>query len=268
MEQKKKQPKKTKGKGKNRAKTDEEAKAKELKKIEKARKRREEQELIEKELEEEDEEEKKKHPAASLSDQMIQNLGVDDDFEDDAEVQNAPSTRRAKSQSFSDTKSPFYMDNIFSFSEMTGNNEKEVNGETIEFEVPTKSSQLERDMRSMNNQLIDQRNYLRKIEPRNLKSIFKSSIETDHILNITAAFNSVTSKWLNSNLEFLVNFMLNLTKVDRFGIAVGTLTDDEKQVIFELITKLENAASVYEGSMDDSDQTLEGKLEEVSKAFE
>jgi hypothetical protein len=148
---KKKHAKKSKGKGKNRMKTDEEAKAKELNKIEKARKKREEQELIEKELEETDEsKDKKKHPESSLSDQMIQHLAVDDDFEDDTEVQNAPSTRRAKSQSFSDTKSPFYGDSIFSFSEMTGNkDEKEDVAETINFDVPTKASQLERDMRNM-----------------------------------------------------------------------------------------------------------------------
>lgn len=66
----------------------------------------------------------------------------------------------------------------------------------------------------------------------------------------------------------MVDFLYNLVKLDRFGIAVGTLTDDEKQAIFELITKLENAASVYDGSLDDSDETLESKLEEVNKAFE
>jgi hypothetical protein len=109
---------------------------------------------------------------------------------------------------------------------------------------------------------------LRKIEPENLRSIFKSSIETDHILSITAVFSKVPNQWLNSNLEFMVNFMHNLIKLDRFGIAVGTLTDDEKEVIFNIITKLENAASIYDGSMDDSDDTLEAKLEEVSKAFE
>jgi hypothetical protein len=47
----------------------------------------------------------------------------------------------------------------------------------IDLEIPTKSAQLERDLRSLKGDLEHQREYLCRIDPSNLLSIFKSSIE-------------------------------------------------------------------------------------------
>ena len=116
--------KKRKGKGKNRMQTDEEAKEKEQKKIEKARKKQEEL-------------------------RMLEEMDVDDDFDDDDDMEacNAPSTRKAKSQPVSDAKSPFHGDSLVSFGETS--DKKEVKSALIEFDIPTKAAQLERDLKSM-----------------------------------------------------------------------------------------------------------------------
>lgn len=47
----------------------------------------------------------------------------------------------------------------------------------VDLEIPTKSAQLERDLRSLKGDLEHQREYLCRIDPSNLLSIFKSSIE-------------------------------------------------------------------------------------------
>lgn len=116
--------KKRKGKGKNRMQTDEVAKEKEQKKIEKARKKQEEL-------------------------RMLEEMDVDDDFDDDDDMEacNAPSTRKAKSQPVSDAKSPFHGDSLVSFGETS--DKKEVKSALIEFDIPTKAAQLERDLKSM-----------------------------------------------------------------------------------------------------------------------
>lgn len=192
---KNKNKKKAKGKGKNRAMTDEEAKEKERQKIEKARKKREEREQLEMEVAEEEEED-------------------NEDFEEC----NAPSTRKSRSQPISDAKSPFHGDSLLAFSDTSiPDLTKSV---SVELEVPTKSAQLERDLRSMKDDLEAQRNYLQRIEPKDLPNIFKSSIETDEVLKIASAFNSGSKKWVNDNASYLISFLYHLTKVDRFGMAV------------------------------------------------
>lgn len=88
-------------------------------------------------------------------------------------------------------------------------------------EVPTKSGQLERDIRSMKNDLNSQRDYLVRIDPDNLKTIFNSSIEFETVLGIAKALNFGTKKWVKTHSEYLVNFITKLTEVERFDMAVA-----------------------------------------------
>ena len=226
--------------------TEEEAKEKEREKMEKARKKREEREQIE--------------------------MEVENDYSgsDDMEVCNAPSTRKSRSQPISDNKSPFHGDTLVSFSDTSIPDIQKSPVE--ELEVPTKSAQLERDLRSMKDDLEAQRNYLQRIDPKELPNIFKSSIETDEVLKITKAFNNGSKKWKNDNAPYLVNFLYHLTKVDRFDMAIEFCTDEEKEDTYKLINNLENSIELIKENedLDGEEETaddLEVKLQVVSEAF-
>lgn len=215
---------------------------------------------------------------------MIQDLDVDDDFEDyEQENANAPSTRKSKSQPLSETKSPFHGDSFFGFGGEQEEKPQEAKSAIIELEVPTKASQLERDMRSLKGHLDDQRSYLRKIQPESLKTIFKSSIEVENILSIVTAFNGAPQKWFTSNTEYLVNFLDNLTQVDRFGIVVGSLNEEESSEVSKLFSSLDSSISSLkeseEGDKEKHDKKdnhsgisvstdLESKLSNIKNAFE
>ena len=160
---------KPKGKGKNRRNIDPKAEAQ--KKILRAERRRKEREEVEDLVEEEnkklqeknqkleEENEKLQHENQKLQEEKkgssfeeIEKMSVDDDFdyEDDFEACNAPSTRKANSENLQDSTSPFFGDNILSFSEKAKEfiapEEKKIK---IDFDIPTKSAQLECDLRSL-----------------------------------------------------------------------------------------------------------------------
>lgn len=109
----------------------------------------------------------------------IAKMEVDDDFDsdDDHEACNAPSTRKSNSETRFDNNSPFIGDSIVSFSEKAFGFMKEKEEVKLDLEIPTKSSQLEKDMRSLKTDLESQREYLLKIKPSSLPSIFSDSIE-------------------------------------------------------------------------------------------
>ena len=112
-------------------------------------------------------------------------------------------------------KSPFFSE-ILSFSSHTENNDVEENTKVKDepednafnlkldsneqvidplvsvLEIPTKSAQLERDLRSLKDSIDSQREYLIRIDPENLQSIFKSSIEFETVLQIAEVFSSGT----------------------------------------------------------------------------
>lgn len=266
-----KKAKKRKGKGKNRMETDEEAKEREQKKIEKARRKRMEREG---EGEDDNEEENKEEEKEDLFNK-ITDMDVDDDFDEDdddeMEACNAPSTRKANSQPILDTKSPFHGDSLFSFTEMAPKDDSKVISPKINLEIPTKSSQLELDLKSLKSSVADQREYLKRIDPNSLASIFKSSIEVDTVLSIFKAFNSATKKWIKDNTVFLVNFVHKLTKVDRFGMAIEFLSDNEKSEVYEFTTKLENSASLMLDLDDESpnnSEGLEARIKVIQQVFE
>jgi hypothetical protein len=189
--EKPKKNKRPKGKGKNRKNKD--LIAEKEKKIAKALKKRQENEEAEIVAE---------RQGLGLDD--IEELEVDDDFDFndyDMECSNAPSTRKSKSVP-DDFESPFFGDSLVTFSEKkenigfgTDQAEGDVSDEIetedlkiksplempfefkIDLEIPTKSAQLDRDLRSLKGDLEHQREYLCRIDPSNLLSIFKSSIE-------------------------------------------------------------------------------------------
>lgn len=109
----------------------------------------------------------------------IAKMEVDDNFDsdDDHEACNAPSTRKSNSETRFDNNSPFIGDSIVSFSEKAFGFMKEKEEVKLDLEIPTKSSQLEKDMRSLKTDLESQREYLLKIKPSSLPSIFSDSIE-------------------------------------------------------------------------------------------
>ena len=158
FKKKKKDPEqkfKPKGKGKNRRNIDPQAEAqKKILRAEKKRKEREEAEnLVEEENRKQLEENEKVQEEKKGSDfEKLEKMSVDDDFdyEDDFEACNAPSTRKANSENLQDSTSPFFGDNILSFSEKAKEfivpEEKKIK---IDFDIPTKSAQLECDLRSL-----------------------------------------------------------------------------------------------------------------------
>lgn len=238
--------KKSKGKGKNRVKTKQDQKEVEQRKIEKARVKRQERLALEDDCEGEGEGELQ----TEARNNMIQDLDVNDDFDDfDQEASNAPSTRKSnlvqKSNSvqYSDQLSPFHGDSFFGFDEVQIEKPQEVKAALILLEIPTKASQFDRDMRGMKDQLDEQRDYLRRIDPENLKLIFKSSIEVENILGMVTAFNGASEKWLTTNAEYLGNFLNNLTQVDRFGIVASSLDENERSEVSELFSKLDGSIS-------------------------
>lgn len=62
-------------------------------------------------------------------------------------------------------------------------------------EIPSTSSQFERDYKSLQkNQNIEAKlGYLSRIDPNNLKKIFRSNLETDILMDIIKTFNSSES---------------------------------------------------------------------------
>lgn len=189
-------------------------KQKELDKIKKAEKKRKEREELDEIVENET---KNIKTSANIITNFIeeQDYDVEDDFEEDFEAWNAPSTRKHNSMPTNLAKSPFFSE-ILSFSSHTENNDVEENTKVKDepednafnlkldsneqvidplvsvLEIPTKSAQLERDLRSLKDSINSQREYLIRIDPENLQSIFKSSIEFETVLQIAEVFSSGT----------------------------------------------------------------------------
>lgn len=147
------------------------------------------------------EEAEKLSMSKAISLDQVETMDVDDnfDFDDDLEACNAPSTRKSNSEQTIDNKSPFLGENLFSFSAKAKDFIQEEKKIEIEFDIPTKSAQLEADMRNLKNDLEAQRQYLRRIEPGNLVSIFSSSIECDTVLQVAKAFSNGSKKWVRNN---------------------------------------------------------------------
>ena len=250
-------------------------KEKEQKKIEKARNKR-----IERE-----------EPPSVTENKFL--VEVDEDDED-LEAWNAPSTRKSKSVEYDDTSSPFHGDSTFSFDhEEIEENEGEDNKdeqfeeeemknienldtkkkmhieisekkvEKIQLKVPSNMAQFERDLRSLKDDNESKRDYLRNIDPKMLKPIIKSSIEIDTIMNIWEIFNNWSEQWINLNQEFLISFLQNLTKLDRFDMAVEFWTDDEKIDSSELINKLRQE---HDGGTENSTDRKK-ILDEIAEKF-
>lgn len=132
----------------------------------------------------------------------------------------------------------------------------------IDLEIPTKSAQLERDLRSFKGDLDSQREYLCRIDPSNLLVIFKSSIECDTILDIGRALNSGSEQWIKDKAEYLVDFLYQLTKVDRFGMAIEFCSDSEKKDIVDVLDKIKGAQS-----QKTQDDEIEKKLSQIFEVF-
>lgn len=237
-----KKEKKQKGKGKNRRKNQKNMEDRELQKIQKAERKRREREGIEEAGSEEGD--NKNIPFGDLESQEVDlDHQMNDDDENEQEACNAPSTRKSNSVPLDFGRSPFAGDDLLMFSRDDKDDEDEDEQEeeiketvdkeeggwleskhasslAYQLEIPTKSAQLERDLRSLKYSLKDQREYLMRIDPENLKSIFRASIEIETILAIVNAFNSSTEKWLNIHSEYLISFLHNLIKVDRFSMSV------------------------------------------------
>ena len=263
--------KKGKGKGKNRQKNEAQQKQKELDKIRKAEEKRKEREELEAMVEAENDEENSKQntasPFASFIDENLDVEGIDDE-EEDLEACNAPSTRKSSSVPNDMAKSPYFGDILMSFSTQTETKEtvpekkpadKVIKSAIKLLDVPTKADQLERDLKSMKADLEAQRDYLVRIDPDNLSTIFKSSIEFETVLNITKALQSGPQKWVNSHSEYLAQFMTKLTQVERFDMAVMFCSDDEKQDIFKLISSIESSllAEKEQLNVDEDSSTLD-----------
>ncbi len=137
----------------------------------------------------------------AISLDQVEDMDVDDDFDfdDDLEACNAPSTRKSNSEQAIDSNSPFIDDKPFSFSQKAKDFIQEEKKIEIDFEIPTKSAQLEADMRNLKNDLEAQREYLRRLDPVNLVPIFSSSIECDTVLQIAKAFSNGSKKWVRNN---------------------------------------------------------------------
>ena len=189
-------------------------KQKELDKIKKAEQKRKEREELDEIVENET---KNINTSANIITNFIeeQDYDIEDDFEEDFEAWNAPSTRKHNSMPTNLAKSPFFSE-ILSFSSHTENNDVEENTKVKDepednafnlkldsneqvidplvsvLEIPTKSAQLERDLRSLKDSIDSQREYLIRIDPENLQSIFKSSIEFETVLQIAEVFSSGT----------------------------------------------------------------------------
>jgi hypothetical protein len=132
----------------------------------------------------------------------------------------------------------------------------------IDLEIPTKSAQLERDLRSYKGDFDSQREYLCRIDPNNLLTIFKSSIECDTILDIGKALNSGSEQWVKYRAEYLINFLYQLTKVDRFGMAIEFCSDSEKKNIIDVLDKIK--AALDQKTQDDE---LDKKLSQIFEIF-
>lgn len=126
-----------------------------------------------------EEEEKQESANNGISFSNVEQMDVDDDFDfdEDLEACNAPSTRKSNSEQSFDKGSPFLGENILSFSAKASDFISEDKKVELDYEVPTKSAQLEADMRNLKDDIELQREYLRQIDPPNLVSIFSSSIE-------------------------------------------------------------------------------------------
>ena len=253
----------------NRKNIDPEAEKK--RKMERAARRRKEREGWENEGEEEEAESAAKQVDENkkISFETLDEMSLDDnyEFDDDMDAWNAPSTRKSNSQQNLDWTSEFFEDSLVSFSqkskEFIGKEEKKIK---IELEIPTKASQLEWDMRNLKNDMESQRKYLRRIDPNNLSSIFHSSIEWENIIVISKALGSGSKKWVRNNWNFLVNFFDNLSRVDRFGITIEFLSEEEKSDIYNLTTELSNildSKQVSEGS--NEKESLEVQKEKLAK---
>lgn len=139
----------------------------------------------------------------------------------------------------------------------------------LDYDIPTKSAQLEADMRNMKGDFTTQRAYLQRIEPDNLISIFSSSIELDTVLEICKAFSSGSKDWIRENWNYLVNFYSNLSKIDRFGITIEFLCDDEKEDIYKVTTELKRIIEEKKtGEKDSKEETKEQLLEKLTNFVE
>lgn len=227
-EPKRKKGKKGKGKGKNRKMNDDQQKQKELEKIRKAEEKRRERE----ELEDMVDNELQQNPFLdALEDEVDDEFGSDEDFE----ACNAPKSRKHNSEQLNLINSPFGEDSLsfsvgFNTAEDVSNSQvkKEIskphspkNSIVDSLDIPTKAAQVERDMRSLKNDINDQRDYLMRIDPNNLATIFKSSIEIENIMTIVKALSSGSTEWNLKHAEFLSKFIHKLTLLERFDMAIN-----------------------------------------------
>jgi len=278
----KKKGKKHKGKGKKRKNVDEEAESK--RKMERAERKR--KEIAEAE---------QLATKGSINFDNIEEMDVDDDFDfnDDLEVWTAPKTTKFHSETLMDMNNPFSSESPQQPAEENPDVKKlasspkvgdgasmlfsekakpllveEVKFE-LDYEVPTKSAQLEADMRNMRGDLTIQRAYLQRIEPDSLVSIFSSSIELDTVLEICKAFSSGSKDWIRENWNYLINFYSNLSKIDRFGITIEFLCDDEKEDIYKVTTELKKIVEDKKaGEKDSKEETKEQLLEKLTNFVE
>lgn len=102
-------------------------------------------------------------------------------------------------------------------------------------EAPKNYYQFERDFKSLKNEREKLVKYLLNVRESNIKSIFKSDLETDMLLAIFSAFIAEDDMFFKDNSDKLAELTGALVSVKPFEMACEFLMDDEKETIKKFI---------------------------------
>lgn len=111
--------------------------------------------------------------------------------------------------------------------------------------APKSYYQFERDFKSLKKEREKLVKYLLNIKEADVKSIFKSDLETDMILDIFSALTPESDEFFATNSVHIFEFTKGLVSVKPFEMACEFLMDDEKDTIKNYISKMDkNSKSV------------------------
>ena len=98
-------------------------------------------------------------------------------------------------------------------------------------EAPTNFYQYERDFKSFKNDSAKKLKYIENIKAENVKTIFKSDLEADVMLDIFDTFSQQNEEYFKEKSDYLLEFVQALQSVKPFELSCDFLMDDEKDKI-------------------------------------
>lgn len=106
-------------------------------------------------------------------------------------------------------------------------------------EAPTNFYQYERDFKIFKTDTDKKAKYLLNIGAENVKSIFKSDLEADVLLDMFNVFLTQDDQFFKDHQSHITSIVEAIQKVEPFGMCCEFLMDEEKEVIKNLVEKIE-----------------------------